>query len=133
VNDLISGVLQIGWTDPGTPVTMIEANKIKAIAISGSNRVPRTKTVATMGEQGYAFDSVGWFGVFGPANLPKPITARLNIEINKVQASAELAKRMETMNLEPPPVKTSEEFKSIIAADVKMWIAIAKESNITGE
>ena len=63
-------------------------NKIKGIAISGTNRVPRTRNVPTMGEQGYAFDSVGWFGVFGPANLPKPITDRLNSEINKIQASA---------------------------------------------
>ena len=133
VNDLVSGVLQIGWSDPATPVPMIEANKIKAIAISGSNRVPRTRNVPTMGEQGYAFDSVGWFGVFGPANLPKPITDRLNLEINKVQASTEMAKRMEVMNLEPPPVKTAEEFKAIIAADIKMWTSIAKESNITGE
>lgn len=133
VNDLASGVLQIGWSDPATPVPMIEANKIKAIAISGSNRVPRTRNVPTMGEQGYAFDSVGWFGVFGPANLPKPITDRLNQEINKIQLSTEMAKRMEAMNLEPPPVKTAEEFKNIISADIKMWTSIAKESNITAE
>jgi tripartite-type tricarboxylate transporter receptor subunit TctC len=133
VNDLASGVLQIGWSDPGTPVPMIEAGKIKGIAISGSHRVPRTKGIPTMGEQGYAFEPVGWFGVFGPANLPKPITDRLNAEINKVQASADMAKRMESMNLEPPPVKTVDEFRAIIADDVKMWSAIAKESNITGE
>lgn len=133
VNDLVSGAIQIGWSDPGTPVPMIEANRIKGIAISGNNRVPRTKNVPTMGEQGYPFDSVGWFGVFGPTNLPKHITDRLNSEINKVQASAEMAKRMETMNFEPPPVKTPEEFKAIIAADVKMWSTIAKDSNITGE
>ncbi|MFO1195102.1 MAG: tripartite tricarboxylate transporter substrate binding protein [Rhodoferax sp.] len=133
ITDLASGVLQIGWSDPGTPVSMIEANKIKGIAISGSNRVPRTRNVPTMGEQGYAFDSVGWFGMFGPAGLPKAITDRLNAEINKVQASAEMAKRMETMNFEPPPVKSAEEFRAIIAADVKMWGTIARDSNITGE
>lgn len=133
VNDLASGVLQIGWSDPGTPVAMIEANKIKGIAISGSHRVPRTRNIATMGEQGYPFEPVGWFGVFGPANLPKPITDRLNTEINKIQASGEMAKRMETMNLEAPPVKTAEEFKAIIANDIRMWSSIAKESNITAE
>ena len=133
VNDLASGVLQIGWSDPGTPVPMIEAAKIKGIAVSGNNRVPRTQNVPTMGEQGYPFDSVGWFGVFGPANLPKPITDRLNAEINKIQASAETQKRMENMNFEPPPVKSADEFKAIIAADVRMWNSIARESNITGE
>lgn len=133
INDLVSGVLQIGWADPGTPVPMIEANRIKGIAISGNTRVPRTRNVPTMAEQGYAFDSVGWFGVFGPANLPKAIVSRLNSEINKIQASPEMAKRMETMNLEPPPVKTAEAFKAIVAADVKMWTTIAKDANVTGE
>lgn len=133
VNDLASGVLQIGWTDPGTPVPLIEAGKIKGIALSGNNRVPLTQKIATMGEQGYPFESVGWFGVFGPANLPKPITDRLNSEINKIQLAAETAKRMETMNFEPPPVKTAEEFKAIIAADVKMWSSIAKDANVSGE
>ena len=133
VNDLASGVLQIGWADPGTPVPMIEAGRIKGIAVSGNKRVPRTQNVAPMGEQGYAFDSVGWFGVFGPAHLPKPITDRLNSEINKIQASPETAKRMETMNFEPPPVKSADEFKAIVAADVKMWSQIAKDANVTGE
>jgi tripartite-type tricarboxylate transporter receptor subunit TctC len=84
-----------------------------------------------MGEQGHGFDAVGWFGVFGPANLPKPITDRLNAEINKVQKSPEMAKRMEGWNLEPPPAKTPEEFKAIIARDVKLWSSIAKEANIS--
>ena len=133
MNDLVSGVLQVGWSDPGTPVPMIESKQLKGIAVSGNVRVPRTASIATMGEQGHGFDAVGWFGVFGPPNLPKPITDRLNAEINKVQKSPEMAKRMEGWNLEPPPVKTPEEFKAIIARDVKIWTSIAKEANISEE
>ena len=131
MNDLVSGVLQVAWSDPGTPVAMIESKQIKGIAVSGNVRVPRTASIATMGEQGHGFDAVGWFGVFGPANLPKPITDRLNAEINKVQKSPEMAKRMDGWNLEPPPAKTSEEFKAIIARDVKLWSSIAKEAHIS--
>ena len=131
MNDLVSGVLQVAWSDPGTPVPMIESKQIKGIAVSGNVRVPRTAGIATMGEQGHGFDAVGWFGVFGPANLPKPITDRLNAEINKVQKSPEMAKRMDGWNLEPPPAKTSEEFKAIIARDVKLWSSIAKEAHIS--
>ncbi len=131
VSDLVSGVVQVGWTDPGTPVPLIESRQIKGIAISGNVRVPRTAGIATMGEQGYSFDAVGWFGVFGPANLPRAITERLNAEINKIQKSSEMAKRMETFNFEPPPVKTADEFKAIIARDVRTWTTIAKEANIS--
>jgi tripartite-type tricarboxylate transporter receptor subunit TctC len=133
INDLVGGVLQVGWSDPGTPVAMLEAKQIKGIAVSGNVRVPRTANIATMGEQGHPFDAVGWFGMFGPANLPKAITERLNAEINKIQKSAEMAKRMEALNLEPPPAKTTDEFKAIIARDVKLWSAIAKEANISAD
>lgn len=133
VNELASGVLQIGWTDPGTPVPMLEARQLKGIAISGNVRVPRTQHIPTMGEQGYPFDAVGWFGVFGPANLPKPITERLNLEINKIQKSPEMAKRMENWNFEPPPVKTPEEFRTILAQDLKVWSGIAKDANVSAD
>lgn len=133
VNELVAGVLQVGWTDPGTPVPMLEAKQLKGIAVSGNVRVPRTAHIPTMAEQGYPFDAVGWFGLFGPAHLPKAITDRLNAEINKVQKSPEMAKRMESLNFEPPPIKTSEEFKAIIAQDVRLWGSIAKDAQISAE
>jgi len=133
VNDLVSGVLEIGWTDPGTPVPMLEARQIKGIAISGNVRVPRTPQIATMGEQGYPFPAVGWFGVFGPAGLPRPIVDRLNAEINRIQKTPEMMKRMEALNLEPPPIRTPDEFRSIIANDLKVWASIARDHKISAE
>ena len=130
VNDLASGVLQIGWADPSTPVPMIEAKQIKGIAMSGTVRVPRTPGVSTMGEQGYPFDAVGWFGVMGPADMPPALTQRLNREINKILQSPEMAKRMETLNFEPPPNKSADEFKRIVVRDIATWKSIAADLNL---
>jgi len=133
VNELMGGVLPIGWTDPGTPVPMLESKQIKSIAISGHVRGPRTASTATMTEQGYPFDAVGWFGVFAPTQTPKPIVERMNTEINKALRTPEMAKRMETMNFQPPPVKSVEEFKAILAKDLKTWNSIAADTGITLE
>ena len=130
VNDLASGVLQIGWADPGTPVPMLEAKLIKGIAMSGTVRVPRTPSVATMGEQGYPFDAVGWFGVLGPADMPPALTQRLNREINKILQTPEMARKMESQNFEPPPNKSAEEFRRIIVRDIATWKSIAADLNI---
>ena len=130
VNELMAGVLPMGWTDPGTPVPMIESKQLKGIAISGNLRAPRTSGIGTMGEQGYPFDAVGWFGVFAPAQTPRPMVERMNAEINKILKTPEMAKRMEGMNFEPPPVKSVEEFKAIVARDLKTWQTIASEANI---
>ena len=130
VNELIGGVLAMGWTDPGTPVPMIENKQLKGIAISGNVRAPRTSAIATMGEQGYPFDAVGWFGVFAPAQTPRPLVERMNAEINKILKTPEMAKRMEGMNFEPPPVKSVDEFKTIVARDLKTWQSIASDAGI---
>lgn len=130
VNELTAGILQMGWTDPGTPVALIENKQIKGIAISGNVRAPRTTGIGTMGEQGYPFDAVGWFGVFAPAQTPKAIVERMNAEINKILKTPEMAKRMETMNFEPPPAKSVDEFKAILAKDLKTWHSIAAEAGI---
>ena len=133
VNDLAAGILPIGWADPATPVPMLEARQMKGIAISGGTRVPRTANIATMGEQGYPFDAVGWFGVLGPADMPAGLTQRLNTEINKILQSPDMGKRMETMNFEPPPKKTAEEFKKIIVKDIAIWKSIATDINLQME
>ena len=130
INDLASGVLQIGWADPGTPVPMIEAKQIKGIAMSGAVRVPRTPTVATMGEQGYPFDAIGWFGLLGPAELPSALVQRLNREVNKILQTPEMAKKMESQNFEPPPSKSAEEFRRLIARDIATWKSIAADINL---
>lgn len=133
VNELAAGVLQVGWSDPGTPVAMLEAKQVKGIAVSGNVRVPRTPGIATMGEQGYPFDAVGWFGVLGPAGLPAPLVQRLNREINKILQTPEMEKRMEGMNLEPPPNKSAEEFRRIVAKDIATWKSIASDLNLKVE
>lgn len=131
VADLASGALQVGWTDPATPVAMLEAGKLKGIAISGNVRAPRTGQIGTMAEQKHPFSAVGWFGVFGPAGLPKPIAERLNAEINKIQSSPDMATRMSRMNLEPAPQKSVDEFRDIIDSDIKVWAQIAKDAQVT--
>lgn len=130
VNDLTAGILNIGWTDPGTPVAMIENKQIKGIAISGNVRAPRTTSIGTMGEQGYPFDAVGWFGVFAPTQTPKAIVERMNAEINKVLKTPEMVKRMDAMNIDPPPIKSVDEFKAILAQDLKTWQSIAMDAGI---
>jgi len=130
VNELTAGILQVGWTDPGTPVALIENKQIKGIAISGNVRAPRTTGIGTMGEQGYPFDAVGWFGMFAPAQTPKAIVERMNAEVNKILKTPEMAKRMEAMNFEPPPAKSVEEFKAILAKDLKTWHNIAADAGV---
>ena len=112
---------------------VIVDNKTGGIAISGTAHVPRTASIATMGEQGYPFESVGWFGVFAPPGTPAAIVQRLTAEINKIQKLPESAEKMTTLNFEPPPVKTAEQFGAIVASDLQTWKKLIMDAGITPE
>lgn len=127
LTDLVSGTLKVAWADPSSPVPFIQSGKIRAIAISGSVRGPQVQDVPTMAEQGHPFDQVGWFGVFAPAGTPPAIVKRLTDEINKVQASPEMAALMQSVNFEPPPVKTQAEFQTIVLDDLRAWKKLAAD------
>ena len=133
LTELASGVLQIAWADPSAPLPFLRSGKVRGIAISGNVRVPGTPDIATMGEQGFPFDAVGWFGVFAPAATPAAVVRRLNEEINRFQAAAETQSLMARMNFEPPPVKSAAQFRDIVGNDLKTWKKIVTDSNIKTE
>lgn len=133
ITDLTSGLIKIGWTDPAAPVPFIESGKLRAIAVSGGVRLPRTPDVPTMGEQGYPFEAVGWFGVFVPVGTPKPIVQRLSDEINKIQSQPDMAAKLAFFNVGPSPLKSPDQFRAVIASDLQTWKKIVTDAGITLE
>lgn len=130
LTDLSNGALKVAWGDPGGPIPFVRTGKIRAIAISGDARGPQLPDVATLGEQGYRFDQVGWFGVFAPAGTDPAIVKRLSDEINKVQASPEMAALMQRINFEPPPIKTQAQFRDIVLHDLQAWKKLAADAGV---
>jgi tripartite-type tricarboxylate transporter receptor subunit TctC len=133
LTELSTGVLKIGWSDPAAPIPFIDSGKVRAIAVSGTVRLPRTPNIPTMGEQGYDFQSVGWFGVFAPTNTPRAIVQRLSDEVNRIHEMAEMGAKMTALNVSPPKAKTPEQFGTIIANDLQTWRKIVSDAKITVE
>lgn len=131
LTELSNGTLKVGWADPGSPLPFVTAGKIRAIAISGNVRGPQLPDVPTLAEQGHAFEQVGWFGVFAPAATDPAIVQRLSEEINKVQASPEIATLMRNINFEPPPVKTPAQFRDIVRNDLRAWKKLAADAGVS--
>jgi tripartite-type tricarboxylate transporter receptor subunit TctC len=131
--DIAAGNLLFGWSDPGAPLPLIQAGKLRPIVMSGTVRVPATPDVPTMGEQGYPFTAVGWMGVFAAAGTPPAILNRLNEEINRIQARPETAAELSRRNYEPPPVKSIEAFREIVRNDLGTWREIVRKGNIKAE
>ena len=131
--DVVSGVLQVSTIDAGTPVQLIKAGRIRAIAALSPKRLPQLPDVATLGEQGYPVGFVPWYGLFGPASMPNELVVRLNALLNRWLALPETVAVFEQKQNTPAPVaKSAEAFAAQIQAELPVWRKMMQTAKIEG-
>lgn len=128
LNDVIGGQVDIYVSSIPTLIGHIKSGKLRALAVTSLKRVDDLPQVPTIAESGYKnFEAVTWFGVLGPANLPKDITARLNAEINKALQTADLKKKLGDQGADVAG-STPEQFAKLVREDIVRWGAVVRES-----
>jgi len=128
VTDVISGQVQLYVSSIPTLIGHIKGGKMRAIAVTSAKRVDDLPQVPTIAESGYkGFEAVTWFGVLGPANLPKDVVAKLNADINKALKNPELAKKLGDQGADVAG-STAEQFAKLIHDDIARWGKIVKDS-----
>jgi tripartite-type tricarboxylate transporter receptor subunit TctC len=85
--DLIGGSVD-AFIDPilGS-ASFAKAGQLKVLAVTSKNRVPSQPDLPTVGETVPGYEFYSWYGLWGPASLPKEIAVRLNAEVNKALAT----------------------------------------------
>ncbi|KAI3599539.1 BUG/TctC family periplasmic protein [Cupriavidus necator H850] len=103
MNDLASGQVVAGFGEPGSAKPLIDAGKIRGLAIAGKDRSSLLPKVPTFTEQGMpALESmVGWHAVYAPAGTPPDILQRLNAEIVKIVKTPQMAALLREQGGEP--------------------------------
>ena len=128
ITDVIGGQVQVYVSSIPTLIGHIKNGKMRALAVTSLKRVDDLPQVPTVAESGYkGFEAVTWFGVLGPANLPKDITARLNTEINKALKAPDLQKKLSDQGADVAG-STPEEFAKLVRDDIVRWGKVVKES-----
>jgi len=98
VNDLAGG--QIQWTLSAFPNVrpFVASGKLKLLAWSASKRFAAYPNVPTITEVVPSFEPPpSWFGMFGPAGMPKPVLTRLNADMVKVLNTPDIKAKIEEM------------------------------------
>ena len=128
VTDLIGGQVQLYVSSVPTLIGHIKNGKMRALAVTSAKRTDDLPQVPTIAESGYkGFEAVTWFGVLGPANLPKDVVARVNAEMNKALQSPDLLKKLQGQGADVAS-GTPEQFGKLIRDDIVRWGKIVKES-----
>ncbi|MES2633004.1 MAG: tripartite tricarboxylate transporter substrate binding protein [Pseudomonadota bacterium] len=126
--DLIGGQVQLYVSSIPTLIGHIKNGKMRAIAVTSAKRADDLPQVPTIAESGYkGFEAVTWFGIVGPANLPKDILAKLNADINKALLAPDLQKKLGDQGADVAG-STPEQFSKLIRDDIGRWGRIVRES-----
>ena len=131
--DLVAGHIQVAFSATASSLPLIQAGKMKAIAISGTFRSRQMPEIRTMTEQGVPFDLNAYYAVIAPAGTPAAVVNSLNKEINRLIAAPEMAERWNTLGFSDMPLKTPEQFADQIKRDLRDWGAIVKTGNIKAD
>jgi tripartite-type tricarboxylate transporter receptor subunit TctC len=133
IPDLLSGQVSMLFDNIMTAQSHIKSGKLKALAISSPKRSPLVPDVPTMSEAGLVgFESVTWFGVFGPAGTPKTVVERMNLEVNKVLADPAIRERFALLGFEPAG-GTPGDFAAVVQRDAAKWSKVIKDANVRAE
>jgi tripartite-type tricarboxylate transporter receptor subunit TctC len=115
---------------PTVLLPFIKDGRLRAIAVTGSQRffaVPDVPTIAESGVPGYVVTS--WLGVAGPAGLPAPFVTKVNAEIAAILAEPAVIERLREFGSETMPT-TPDGFKARVAEDVAKWTKVVADANI---
>lgn len=131
--DLVGGRVQIMFAAAGGALQFVRTGNVRMIGVAAPQRSRLLPGVPTLVEQGgTGLDIDGWVGVFAPANLPPPITARLNAALVKVLATPELKREFEKGGYEAAS-STPTEFAAMVRDAYERWGKIAASLGVQKE
>ncbi|SEB15893.1 tripartite tricarboxylate transporter substrate binding protein [Variovorax sp. YR216] len=126
--DVIGGEVQLYISTVPTLIGHIKSGKMRPVAVTSLQRVQDLPQVPTVAESGYkGFESTTWFGILGPANLPKDVVSKLNADINKVLKESDLRQKLISQGADVTG-SSPEQFSSLIRDDIARWGKLVKES-----
>ena len=130
-NDLLGGQIQLMFNDLSAP--HVKADKLRALAVTGTKRwaeLPGVPTMAELGMPGY--ETYNWFGLFVPAGTPPAILNQLNRELVAAMREPAMQAWMQARGAEAAS-SSPEEFAAYIRKDVDKWAKVVKAVGLVPE
>jgi tripartite-type tricarboxylate transporter receptor subunit TctC len=128
--ELVGGVVPLAVSTVPEMLPLVQAKKLRAVAVTSLKRTPVAADVPTVDESGLpGFEVVNWNGLVVPAGTPPDVISRLNRDIVKVLQIPELRSRVEALG-NYVIGDTSAEFGAYIRSETEKWARVIKQAGI---
>ncbi|GMG93586.1 hypothetical protein Cmtc_48060 [Cupriavidus sp. TKC] len=131
LNDAIGGNVKVIFDNFPSSLPFIKAGKLRALAITGTQRNDKLPDVPTFAEQGYKdYDVSAWYGVVAPAKLPQEVRTRLVEAFQAALADANTRQRLVDAGAFPVSVGP-DAFARQIRQEYERWGTVIRKAGIT--
>jgi tripartite-type tricarboxylate transporter receptor subunit TctC len=131
LTDLLGGQLDTAFNTVAITLPLVQAGKLRALAVAGERRSKLAPGVPTMIEAGLpGFSFFGWYGIVAPAKTPDSIVRRLNEALVRIMKSPDILERIAAMGNEPVG-STPAEFDKFIRDEIPKWGKVIRDAKIT--
>lgn len=128
--DLMGGQVNVSFQNLGAILTHVQGGKLKALAVTGAERVPELPDVPTLTELGIKDMVVySWQGFAVPRNTPEPIATALSDALRQTLKTPEVTKTLKQLGFEVV-ANSPEEFTAFQQQEVARWKAVVDAANI---
>jgi tripartite-type tricarboxylate transporter receptor subunit TctC len=131
LNATATGDVQLASEILAPVLPQVQGGRLRVLGYAAPERfagLPDVPTVEEAGVPGYVVRS--WNGIAAPARTPRPIVERLNAELNKVLAMAEIRERLAELGVQAAPGGTPEAFRDYVTRENARWARVVAEANI---
>jgi tripartite-type tricarboxylate transporter receptor subunit TctC len=128
LTDLLTGNLQLMFSDATVAVPNINAGKVVALGTSAAKQTALLPAVPPIAATVPGFDWQAWQGIVAPAGTPREVVARLSAELQKIQATPEFREQLFRFGMEPFAPQSPAEFAAMIAAEQPRWAKAIRDS-----
>ena len=132
IPDLVSGKVGVMFDSFVTGMPHVRDGKLRALAITSARRSALAPDMPTVAEVLPGFESVTWFGLYGPRGLPQDLTAKISQAVNAALADADVKERFARLGAEPAG-GTPQAFAAMVKADNSKWKKIIADRKILVE
>jgi tripartite-type tricarboxylate transporter receptor subunit TctC len=126
---LLAGDVDVMFDNLGVSLPLVQAGKLKLLAVASPTRLPSLPDVPTIAETLPGFEAVAWYGIVAPPNTPKDITEKINADVNEALRQPEVQGLLRKLTAEifgGSIEKTSKYMRE----EVDRWAAVIKAANI---
>lgn len=133
LTDILAGHLDMYVIDFGVGLPSLRDGRLRALAMTGGQRSPLLPDVPVMADTLPQFDLTPWNGVFGPANLPKPITDQLARALPAVLSEKDMQVKFAALGFDVNPTRSPNEFRQYVGDQLAHWARMAAIAKVKPE